>query len=226
MSGGSILLVRHGQTEWNLAGRYQGWGDSPLTALGIAQAQAVGRHLRDLPEAQSAAIVTSPIGRARRSADLIRTELGYDLPLTCDERLREISIGAWDGLTRAEIGALVPGIFDGDGRGEWYFRCPDGETYEQFAGRIASWLEEAAGKTLIVVAHGIVTRVMRGLYAGLPRRVALRLPVPQDRIFRLAAGTIEEIAVATVAAPETPGSATPARSAPQPAPVRGGRAQP
>ena len=183
MSGGSILLVRHGQTEWNLAGRYQGWGDSPLTALGIAQAQAVGRHLRDLPEARSAAIVTSPIGRARRSADLIRTELGYDLPLTCDERLREISIGAWDGLTRAEIGALVPGIFDGDGRGEWYFRCPDGETYEQFAGRIASWLEEAAG-------------------------------------------TIEEIAVATVAAPETPGSATPARSAPQPAPARGGRAQP
>lgn len=222
---GCILLVRHGQTEWNLAGRYQGWGDSPLTALGVAQAQAIGRHLRDLPDAREAAIVTSTIGRARRSAELIRAELGDDLPLTCDERLREISIGAWDGLTRTEIGGLVPGIFDGDGRGEWYFRCPDGESYEAFAGRIASWLEEAAGRTLIVVAHGIVTRVMRGLYAGLPRAVALRLPVPQDRIFRLAGGRIEEIDVATAAAPEISGLAPTARPVPRPARVRDGRAR-
>jgi broad specificity phosphatase PhoE len=224
MSGGTVLLVRHGQTEWNLAGRYQGWGDSPLTALGIAQAQAIGRHLRKLPETRKAAIVSSPIGRARRSTELIRDQLGYDLPLTFDERLCEISIGSWDGLTRAEIAALVPGIFDDDGRAEWYFQCPEGETYEVFAGRISAWLDEAAGKTLIVIAHGIVTRVMRGLYAGLPRAVALRLPVPQDRIFRLVSGTIEEIAVPTVAAPETPGSASPTRPAPRPAPTRNGRA--
>lgn len=192
---GTILLVRHGQTEWNLVGRYQGWGDSPLTALGIAQAEAIGRHLRTLPEARNAAMVASPIGRARRSAELIRGQLGYDLPLTFDERLREISIGSWDGLTRAEIATRRPGIFDGDGRAEWYFRAPGGETYEQFAGRIAAWLGDADGRTLIVVAHGIVTRAMRGLYAGLPRAISLRLPVPQDRIFRLAGGTIEELCV-------------------------------
>lgn len=221
-----FLLVRHGQTEWNLAGRYQGWGDSPLTALGVTQAQAIGRRLRDLPETRNAAIVASPIGRARRSAELIRDQLGYNLPLSFDERLREISIGSWDGLTRTEIAVLVPGIFDGDGRAEWYFRCPEGETYEVFAGRIASWLEEMAGKTLIVVAHGIVTRVMRGLYAGLPLAVALRLPVPQDRIFRLAGGAIGEIAVATVAVPGTQGSASPTPAVPRPAPTRDGRASP
>ena len=192
---GCILLVRHGQTEWNLAGRYQGWGDSPLTPLGISQAEAIGRHLREIPEAHDAAIVSSPIGRARRSAELIREQLGSGAPLSFDERLREISIGTWDGLTRAEIAALVPGILERDGRYEWYFRTPNGETYETLAGRISSWLEEVRGKTLIVVAHGIVTRVMRGLYAGLPRHVALRLPVPQDRIFRLANGLVEEIEI-------------------------------
>ena len=195
MSGGAILLIRHGQTEWNLAGRYQGWGDSPLTPLGVAQAEAIGRCLRGLAEAQDASIVSSPIGRARRSAELIRAQLHREAPISFDERLREISIGSWDGLTRAEIAARRPGIFDGDGRGEWYFRAPDGETYDEFAGRIAAWLDEAAGQDLIVVAHGIVTRVLRGMYARLPRQLALRLPVPQDRIFRLAGGVIDEIEV-------------------------------
>ena len=204
---GCILLVRHGQTEWNLVGRYQGWGDSALTPLGVAQAQAIGRRLRDIPEARKAAIVASPLGRARRSAELIREQLGADAPIAFDARLREISLGSWDGLDRAEIAALAPGIFSGSGRHEWYFRTPSGETYEAFAGRIASWLGEAEGRTVIVVAHGIVTRVLRGLYAGLPRAMALRLPVPQDRIFRLAEGRVAEIEVATIAVPETPGSA-------------------
>ena len=78
---------------------------------------------------------------------------------------------------------------------EWYFRTPDGESYDEFAGRIAAWLKEAGDGPVIAVSHGVVTRVLRGLYAGLPRTAALRLPVPQDRIFRLAGGTIEDIAV-------------------------------
>jgi probable phosphoglycerate mutase len=115
--------------------------------------------------------------------------------LRFDDRLREISLGSWDGLDRAEIAALRPGIFDGDNYHEWYFATPDGETYDAFAGRIAAWLAEARDRPLIVVTHGIVTRVLRGLYASLPRGEALRLPVPQDRIFQLANGSIEEIAV-------------------------------
>jgi probable phosphoglycerate mutase len=195
VSGGSILLVRHGETEWNLARRYQGWSDSPLTARGLAQAEAIGRYLCTHPAAAAATIVASPIGRARRTAEIIREYLGGAMPLRFDERLREISLGSWDGLDRDAIAALVPGVFDGDGYHEWYFRTPDGETYDGFSGRIAAWLAETEGQRLIVVCHGVVTRVLRGLYAGLPRPVAIRLPVPQDRIFRLANGTIEEIEV-------------------------------
>jgi broad specificity phosphatase PhoE len=195
VSGGSILLVRHGETEWNLARRYQGWSDSPLTARGLAQAQAIGRHLCSHPDAAEATIVASPIGRARRTAKIIRECLGRAAPIQFDDRLREISLGSWDGLERAQIEALVPRIFDGNGYHEWYFHTPDGETYDGFSGRIAAWLAESEGQRLIVVCHGVVTRVLRGLYAGLPRAAALRLPVPQDRIFRLADGRIDEIAV-------------------------------
>jgi hypothetical protein len=74
-------------------------------------------------------------------------------------------------------------------------RTPDGETYDNFAARIAAWLAEQDGSPVIAVTHGIVTRVMRGLYAGLPRATALSLPVPQDRIFHLAGGTIAEIEI-------------------------------
>jgi broad specificity phosphatase PhoE len=195
VSGGSILLVRHGETEWNLARRYQGWSDSPLTARGIAQAEAIGRHLRTDPDAAGATIVASPIGRARNTAEIIRDCLDDAVPLSFDERLREISLGSWDGLYRAEIASRAPGIFDGDGYHEWYFHAPDGEIYERFSGRIAAWLAETEGQQLIVVSHGVVTRVLRGLYASLPRAVALSLPVPQDRIFRLASGAIEEIEI-------------------------------
>jgi len=187
--------VRHGETEWNLARRYQGWSDSPLTARGLAQAEAIGRYLCTHPDAAEATIISSPIGRVRRTAEIIRECLGRSEPLRLDDRLRELSFGSWDGLGRDEIATLAPGVFDGDGRHEWYFRTPDGETYDRFSGRIAAWLAETEGQRLIVVCHGVVTRVLRGLYAGLPRAVAMRLPVPQDRICRLADGRIEEIEV-------------------------------
>jgi probable phosphoglycerate mutase len=196
VSGGSILLVRHGETEWNLARRYQGWGDSPLTARGLAQAQAIGRHLCSHPDAAEATIVASPIGRARRTAEIIRECLGRAAPIQFDDRLRELSFGSWDGLTRAEIAVLRPGAFEDERRHERHFETPDGESYDGFSGRLAAWLAEAEGQRLIVVCHGVVTRVLRGLYAGLPRAVAMQLPVPQDRIFRLAGGSIEEIEVA------------------------------
>jgi probable phosphoglycerate mutase len=97
-------------------------------------------------------------------------------------------------LTYGEIEAVSPGIF-ADGP-EWCFRAPDGESYDAFAARIGEWLGEQNDMApIIVVAHGLVSRVLRGRYAGLPRAVALTLPVPQDRIYRLSNGAIEQLAV-------------------------------
>ena len=99
-------------------------------------------------------------------------------------------------MTYGDVAKRSPAIFDGDGRYDWYFRSPDGESYDAFARRIADWLSELEQSApIIVVAHGLVSRVLRGLYASLPRAVALTLPVPQDRIYRLSNGGIEQLAV-------------------------------
>ena len=192
----TIFLIRHGETEWNLARRHQGRLDSPLTPHGIAQARAIGELLATLPEAERAPIVASPQGRALRTAEIIRDQLPSAGALRIDERLREHSVGSWDGLTYAAIEVNLPGVFDGEGSHDWYFRAPDSESYAAFAGRVGEWLGEQNNSTpIIVVAHGLVSRVLRGLYAGLPPAAALMLPVPQDRIFRLSDGAVETIAV-------------------------------
>jgi broad specificity phosphatase PhoE len=199
----TIFLVRHGETLWNLERRFQGRFDSPLSEGGLAQARAISRLLASLPQAASAPIVASPQGRARRTAEIIREQLGGAGELRFDDRLRELSLGSWDGLTYTEIGARSPGIFDGDGRHEWYFRSPDGESYEAFAGRLAEWQGELdRSRPLIVVAHGLVSRMLRGFCAGLSRQAALSLPVPQDRVFRLGDGVVDELAAPVLGADE------------------------
>jgi probable phosphoglycerate mutase len=194
---GTVLLVRHGETEWNRARRYQGWLDSPLTPEGIAQAEAIGHRLRLMPEAAEAEIIASPLGRARHTAAIVAeclSDTRGHRPIRLDERLREISLGSWDGLDKRDIRRRAPELFTGeDSRWEWYFRSPDGETYDAFAGRIAAFLADLGPDPVIAVCHGVVTRVLRGLYAGIKREEALCLAVPQDRIFRLAQGAIAEI---------------------------------
>jgi broad specificity phosphatase PhoE len=193
---GCILLVRHGETEWNVQRRYQGRSDSPLTERGIAQAHAIGRLLGGSPDAEAAQIIASPLGRAQRTAEIIREHLPATPEVQVDNRLRELSLGSWDGLTYEQIAAGCPGVFDGRGRYDWYFRAPDGERYDAFVARLADWLcEEDAASAIVVVTHGIVSRLLRGLYARLPRETALMLPVPQDRVFRLSGGSIEELPV-------------------------------
>ena len=191
----TILLVRHGETGWNRERRYQGWLNSPLTERGVAQASAIGLLVASLPDAADATVVASPLGRARRTAEIVRDQLRGIRTLRIDERLRELTMGSWDGLTFNQIEAISPGIFEREGP-EWCFASPDGESYAGFAGRVGEWLgEQDESLTTIVVAHGLVSRVLRGLYAGLARADALTLPVPQDRIFRLSGGKIETIAV-------------------------------
>jgi probable phosphoglycerate mutase len=196
VNGGCILLVRHGETEWNLQRRNQGRFDSPLTERGVAQAHAIGQLVGTLPNYATARIVASPLGRARRTAEIICQSLDPALELSLDDRLRELSLGSWDGLTYGEIEICSPGIFDGEGRHDWCFRSPDGERYETFSARVGGWLSEWVDAPLvIVITHGMVSRVLRGLYANLSREVAHLLPVSQHKIFRLSRGTIEEITV-------------------------------
>jgi broad specificity phosphatase PhoE len=191
----ALLLIRHGETQWNVERRYQGQLDSPLTERGIAQAEAIGRRLAALPEFASAPLIASPLGRARRTAEIICANRRSTVFET-DDRLREITLGSWDGLFADEIAARSPGLLDKHGPYEWYFHSADGERYDAFQARLASFLHDARARSIfVIVAHGVVSRVLRGLYAGMPRELALSLPVPQDSVFRLSGGQVETLPV-------------------------------
>ena len=180
-----IYLVRHGQTEFNRERRIQGHVDSPLTELGVRQAKAVGRLLRDLiREPDGWRIVSSPLGRAHATAELISARLS-GLPVELDDRLKEMSWGAYDGRLRAELEAEEPETF---GRTGWAFDAQAGETYEAVSERLGDWLASLPPepeRRIIAISHGISGRVLRGLYAGLGRDEASRQDVPQDAVYLL-----------------------------------------
>ena len=188
-----LYLVRHGQTEFNRERRIQGHVDSPLTELGVRHAHAVGRLLRDLVrEPAGWRIVSSPLGRARATAEIVARRLG-GAPVELDERLKEMSWGPHDGRLRSELEAELPDTF---ARSGWAFDAPDGETYEAVCARLGNWLAELPPepeRRVIAVSHGISGRVLRGLYAGLGRDGAAQQDVPQDAVFLLQHGRIGRI---------------------------------
>ena len=185
-----IYLVRHGETEFNAERRQQGHMDSPLTALGRAQAQAVGHLLkRQVGGEDGWRIIASPLGRAQHTAQIIGETLG--LRVETDRRVIEVSFGQWDGRLRDELAAEFPGTF---GRGGWQFAAPGGETYEAVERRVSDWLADLPPepqRKVIVVCHGGSGRVVRGAYLGLPRAETWTQDVPQDAVFRLASGAVE-----------------------------------
>jgi broad specificity phosphatase PhoE len=188
-----IYLVRHGQTEFNRERRIQGHVDSPLTELGVRQAKAVGRLLRDLiREPEGWRIVSSPLGRAHATAELIAGKLD-GLPVELDDRLKEMSWGAYDGRLRAELEAQEPDTF---GKTGWAFDAATGESYEAVSARVGEWLAglpPEPERKIIAVAHGISGRVLRGLYANLERDAASLQDVPQDAVYLLQHGGVGRI---------------------------------
>lgn len=187
-----IYLIRHGETEWNASGRFQGQLDSPLTQTGIVQAKACGQKLAQIGK-EFDAFHASPLGRTRQTAAII-AGCGQFPETRFDERLAEVSLGSWDGLVHIDIDEQWPGLLDGSNPFDWFFRSPDGENYEAAVKRASEWLLEVRG-IVVVVSHGLIGRIIRGAYLGISKHDALRLPVPQDVIWRLADGRIEAISV-------------------------------
>ena len=99
----TILLARHGETEWNREGRFQGHADPPLNATGRAQAAELAAGLKGV---ELAAVYSSPLRRALETAELVAAEHGLE-PVAVDA-LREVDVGFWEGLTRPEVEARFP----------------------------------------------------------------------------------------------------------------------
>ena len=186
-----LFLVRHGETEFNRVGRYQGQSDSPLTPRGVAQARRNGRTLSTLiGRRESWRVVASPLGRTMQTARLICHELGLDSGrIEPEERIQEIGFGVWEGLDRAAIDALDRDAWSRRLSDPWNHVMPGGESRAAVARRIAAWLEELEGN-VIAVSHGTAGRILRGLYLGLAPEEVLAQDQPQDVVFELTEGQI------------------------------------
>jgi probable phosphoglycerate mutase len=147
----TILLARHGETDWNRDLRFQGHADVPLNDTGRAQARELARSLVGEP---IDAVYSSDLLRARETAEIVAERLG--LPVELDDGLREIDVGSWQGSTRAEL----------DGR-EW-----DGETYDDHRHRTVAAIlriaERHPGASVLVVAHGGTMRRVQEAASGEP----------------------------------------------------------
>lgn len=152
----TVLFWRHGQTDFNVAGRFQGQSDVPLNDTGRAQAEQAARRLAELgPEL----IVSSDLSRAAATADSLATLLGLE-PVR-DRRLRETAFGEWEGSTRAEVAETWPNEL-----AEWASGAdiapPGGESRTESGGRVAGAItdivQSAEASTIAIVAHGAVLR--------------------------------------------------------------------
>ena len=159
----TILLARHGESDWNRAKRWQGHADRPLTERGREQAHALADRLA---ATELDAVYSSDLERARETAEIVARSQGLDVHVLPE--LREVDVGSWSGLTRAEAERRFPDAFrrwaaGGEG---W----DDGETYEQLSERVLRAIRTIAadhpGERVLVVAHGGTIRAVHAAALG------------------------------------------------------------
>lgn len=190
----TILLARHGETDWNRAGRFQGHADPPLNATGRRQAEELAARVAD---AGVSAVYASDLRRARDTAAVVAERLG--LRLRQREDLREIDVGEFQGLTHDQIRERWPDV---DRRvAEHGVGWVEGESLEQMRSRVVGALaaiaREHPGEVVLVVGHGATIRALLATADGLDivthRRViepaangsVVRLGVLDGRVRRL-----------------------------------------
>jgi len=160
----TVHLARHGESDWNAAGRWQGHADRPLTELGRRQAEELAERLASV---RLDAVYSSDLRRARETAEPVAARQGLEVQAL--PALREVDVGAWSGLSRPEVERQFPDAFARwrDGGQGW----EDGETYEQMGERVVEAVLEIAvahpGGEVLVVAHGGPIRALHAVALGL-----------------------------------------------------------
>ena len=158
MTAARLIIWRHGRTEWNQTSRFQGQADIGLDAVGVLQAK---RAAQVLATYQPTAIVASDLSRTIQTAEALAEVTG--LPIRTDERLREIHVGSWEGLTGDEVHAADPDAATRLRAGEDVRRSSTGETVSQVGERAGAALADIAagaedGSTVVVAMHGLSGR--------------------------------------------------------------------
>jgi broad specificity phosphatase PhoE len=161
-----IYLVRHGETEWNVEERFQGWHDSPLTERGIAQARSLASALSEI---EFHAIYASSSGRTVHTAEIVRGE--RKVAIRQSDALREIFGGAWEGMTRQEAAAAHPLAHEAYREDPVGYRSPTGgESFHDVLHRVSGFLNEILsleqGHRVLLVSHTVPVKLLAGRAAG------------------------------------------------------------
>lgn len=180
-----LLVIRHGETDWNASGRLQGRQDIPLNARGRAQGQALGLALRERYDITTLACLSSPLQRASATLELILAQCpGSPRTRGTDARLAEKAFGDWEGLDMPTIAQRYPEQYAHRLREPFTFRVPNGESYADVAERVRPLLEGLDGPTLLV-GHGALIRSLLVATGLASAEEATRLVIHQGRWLEL-----------------------------------------
>ncbi len=182
-----IILIRHGETVWNREGRFQGRLNSPLTQKGRLQAKENGAKLKAIIS-KNIKIFSSPLGRAKETAYIICDELGIDRDkIIFDNRVIEFDYGIFEGKKKIDV--IDTKEFRDREANKWFYRVENGESYEIVAKRVKSFLNTIKDEDeVIVIAHEMVNRTIRGIYCNYSKDKTLSLRQPNDTIITLDSG--------------------------------------
>jgi broad specificity phosphatase PhoE len=178
-----LFLARHGETDWNRQGRWQGQENVPLNAAGREQAMALSASLKKEP---LAAVYSSTLRRAIETAQVVAAQ--HKLNVCRDERLNEINLGDWEGLTRKEIKTRYPELLEQWEADPYGVKPPNGESIAEVERRVIAVLQEIAlaypGETVCLIGHKVTNGIIRSRYLGLPLNDALQ-SVPAHAVWEV-----------------------------------------
>lgn len=162
-----ILMIRHGETNYNKEGRYCGSTDIELNEIGIEQAIKVSEQLLNH---SIDVIISSPLKRAVKTSNIISDKLG--IPVVVVEGLEERNVGVYEGLTRKEVEERYPELWNNKSLGLFSEAPHGGESIEAVQNRVFRALdmimEDYKDKNVLIVCHGFVTRVINKYFNEVP----------------------------------------------------------
>ncbi|XDA96475.1 histidine phosphatase family protein [Sulfitobacter sp. LCG007] len=188
-----LFVMRHGQTEWNAARRMQGWRDSALTDQGVAEALRQ-RNILSGCDLTGCTAISSPQVRALHTAALALQGLVHEI--RTDERLKEIGVGEWTGMTADQLELRGATFGDDSGSLLHYDRAPGGEGFEALYRRCKAFLDDLRGPA-ILVTHGVTSRMLRLIVLGRAIRELDDIPGGQGVVYHLEDGRQQCLPIGT-----------------------------
>ena len=179
-----LILIRHGETDWNVEGRYQGQSDVSLNDRGRREFASLAATVA---ESNPSVIYSSDLSRAKESAEIIGRVLG--LSVCVDSRLREIHLGSWEGMLFQEIQEIYSDLLERRKLDPHNVRAPGGETISEVESRVVASVKDILNRhpdeTVVIVSHGLPLAILRARYQGLPIEQVWELVPKNNTLFFL-----------------------------------------